>query len=103
LHDALTGLPNRRSFYERVSSGLQAVSGETEPPLSIAIVDLDNFKRVNDTHGHVAGDAVLQAIASGLQAVTRPSDSSRASVVTRSLSSPVEPTRPPPARLEFVA
>jgi diguanylate cyclase (GGDEF)-like protein len=73
-HDPLTGLPNRRAFQQNVRAGLGATQGETKPLLSIAMIDLDNFKQVNDLSGHAAGDAVLQAIASGLSTVTRPGD-----------------------------
>ena len=73
-HDPLTGLPNRRAFHENVSYGLDRASAEAEPPLSIAMIDLDNFKRVNDKFGHAAGDIVLQAISDALSAVTRPGD-----------------------------
>jgi diguanylate cyclase (GGDEF)-like protein len=74
-HDALTGLPNRRAFHERVSRALELARARANPsPLSIAMIDLDNFKRVNDTFGHPAGDLVLLAIARGLNVVTRPGD-----------------------------
>ena len=53
--DQLTGLPNRRGFMERVHS----VGGEA---LALVIVDIDRFKRVNDTHGHSAGDAVIRSV-----------------------------------------
>ena len=56
--DALTGLLNRRAFIERVDSQL-ASRGDT----TLAMIDIDHFKRVNDTYGHAAGDAVLRAFA----------------------------------------
>ena len=71
-HDPLTGLPNRRAFRQRVVGALADGAGAEE--LSVAMIDLDNFKRVNDVHGHAAGDAVLQAIAGALRGVTRPTD-----------------------------
>jgi diguanylate cyclase (GGDEF)-like protein len=73
-HDALTGLPNRRAFAETVDRTLRQASPEVGSPLSIAMIDLDNFKRVNDMFGHAAGDSVLQAIAGALDDVTRPGD-----------------------------
>jgi len=73
-HDPLTGLPNRRAFHENVSDGLERADGESDMPLSIAMIDLDNFKRVNDLFGHAAGDRVLRAISEALSAVTRPGD-----------------------------
>lgn len=56
--DALTGLLNRRAFIERVDSQL-ATRGDT----TLAMIDIDHFKSVNDTYGHAAGDAVLRAFA----------------------------------------
>jgi diguanylate cyclase (GGDEF)-like protein len=73
-HDALTGLPNRRAFTDSVARTLQRASRPVASPVSIAMIDLDNFKRVNDTFGHAAGDRVLQAIAGALEQVTRPGD-----------------------------
>jgi diguanylate cyclase (GGDEF)-like protein len=73
-HDALTGLPNRRAFREHVGAVLRAARDDAGPVVSIAIIDLDNFKAVNDEHGHAAGDLVLHRIADGLSAVTRQQD-----------------------------
>jgi diguanylate cyclase (GGDEF)-like protein len=73
-HDALTGLPNRRAFADSVGRTLRRTSQPVDSPVSIAMIDLDNFKRVNDTFGHAAGDRVLQAIAGALEDVTRPGD-----------------------------
>jgi diguanylate cyclase (GGDEF)-like protein len=73
-HDPLTGLPNRRAFQEVVSESLRVMSADPAALLSVSIIDLDNFKRVNDRHGHAAGDRVLKTIASALTAVTRRED-----------------------------
>ncbi len=73
-HDALTGLPNRRAFTDAVELALRRASPDVASPMSLAMIDVDNFKRVNDMFGHAAGDAVLQAIAGALQGVTRPGD-----------------------------
>jgi diguanylate cyclase (GGDEF)-like protein len=59
-HDPLTGLPNRRAFY---CSGSPLVADAARRPLVAVLVDLDDFKRVNDTLGHVVGDRVLVAVA----------------------------------------
>ena len=74
LHDALTGLPNRRLLVERITSALDRADrhgGE----VAILFCDLDDFKRVNDTAGHAAGDAVLVEVAARLSSVLRAGDS----------------------------
>lgn len=63
--DKLTGLPNRRDFDETLEREL-SFSARNPSPLSLVIFDLDHFKRVNDLHGHLAGDALLQMIAATL-------------------------------------
>jgi diguanylate cyclase len=60
--DHLTGLPNRRSFENTLREEVQAAKDNVEP-LSIAFCDIDNFKSINDTHGHDAGDRVLKFVA----------------------------------------
>ena len=58
--DSLTGLPNRRSFNEMLAKAISAPSGKEA--LYVFVFDLDNFKNVNDTHGHLTGDRMLQMI-----------------------------------------
>jgi diguanylate cyclase (GGDEF)-like protein len=58
--DALTGLANRVAFHEAVNHEIAAASRHAAP--TVLLVDLDKFKQVNDTHGHLAGDAVLVAV-----------------------------------------
>jgi diguanylate cyclase (GGDEF)-like protein len=69
-HDPLTGLSNRRYFNERVL----AVDGGRPVWGCVLLADLDHFKRINDTHGHPAGDAVLAAISQRLSAALREHD-----------------------------
>ncbi|HUR51604.1 MAG TPA: GGDEF domain-containing protein [Mycobacteriales bacterium] len=70
--DPLTGLPNRAAFDEALAHELAGV-GRAAPP-SLLLVDLDRFKAVNDTEGHLAGDAVLKAVADVLRGHVRPTD-----------------------------
>jgi diguanylate cyclase (GGDEF)-like protein len=65
-HDHLTGLPNRRWFY---GSGAALVGTTDRRPLIAVLVDLDDFKRINDTFGHRAGDEVLVTVARRLAGV----------------------------------
>lgn len=58
--DGLTGLPTRRAFVEQLRIRLSE-AGRHKKPLSLCLIDLDHFKQVNDTHGHLAGDRVLAA------------------------------------------
>ena len=71
--DPLTGLLNHREFQEAVSRELEACRRHGGS-LSVVLLDLDDFKRVNDTSGHAAGDSVLVAAAEGLKASCRTSD-----------------------------
>lgn len=70
VRDRLTGLANRAYFDERLSEEC-ARARRAGQPLSLALLDLDHFKRVNDAHGHLAGDAVLRAVAGVLRAHVR--------------------------------
>jgi diguanylate cyclase len=63
--DHLTGLPNRRAFEAVLEKHYREAQAAVEP-LSVAFCDIDHFKRVNDTHGHDAGDRVIQAIGESL-------------------------------------
>ncbi|MGE8467488.1 sensor domain-containing diguanylate cyclase [Pseudomonas putida] len=74
MHDALTGLANRRCFDQTLAEEhLRARRNGT--PLALLMIDIDHFKRYNDTYGHPAGDACLQQVARLLSAcIRRPSD-----------------------------
>jgi diguanylate cyclase (GGDEF)-like protein len=69
-HDHLTGLVNRRSMEESLDQRLGAHCYDS----AVMLIDLDHFKMINDTHGHGAGDQLLQALATRLGAVVRPTD-----------------------------
>ena len=71
--DALTGLPNRRYFLDRANSEFDKVR-RFHTPASLVMIDVDNFKTVNDTHGHAAGDEVLKSISRGCRDRLRQSD-----------------------------
>lgn len=71
--DLLTGLLNRRAFYTRAAEHI-ALARRYRHPLSLIILDLDRFKRINDSHGHAAGDMVLRATASAGGSALRKSD-----------------------------
>lgn len=68
MHDQLTGLPNRRAFIERLEDCIEA-----EKEMFIIYFDLDEFKRVNDMHGHQIGDEVLQIVAERFKMFTNDS------------------------------
>jgi diguanylate cyclase (GGDEF)-like protein len=69
MTDDLTGLPNRRGILDALERGL-AAHREDGRPLSVAVFDIDHFKRINDAHGHHGGDRVLEAIAAIARART---------------------------------
>jgi diguanylate cyclase (GGDEF)-like protein len=73
FYDELTGLANRALFSERVEHAL-ALHRRNERALSVLFCDLDDFKSVNDTLGHAAGDRLLAEVADRLLAMTRPGD-----------------------------
>ncbi len=73
LTDSLTGLPNRRAIELWASRQLSAAARH-DFPIWLVMADLDSFKKVNDTYGHDAGDAVLKGFAEILKANTRQSD-----------------------------
>jgi diguanylate cyclase (GGDEF)-like protein len=71
--DALTGLLNRNGFRKAAQREL-AIAARTGYPLTLAVVDLDDFKRVNDDHGHAAGDRLLTELAAAWTRTLRPGD-----------------------------
>ncbi|WP_404299395.1 GGDEF domain-containing protein [Alicycliphilus denitrificans] len=73
LKDSLTGLPNRRHAGAVLEREIDRVARSGEAAL-LLMLDIDHFKRVNDNHGHLAGDIVLQSVARTLEACVRPMD-----------------------------
>lgn len=71
--DPLTGLANRRQFELALAREIDRVARAGEPAL-VLIADIDRFKAVNDTHGHAAGDLVIQSVAQSLNDCVRPMD-----------------------------
>ncbi|TWI08218.1 diguanylate cyclase (GGDEF)-like protein [Lysobacter ruishenii] len=78
VHDGLTGLHNRRHFEHHVEREINLVKRAqqegTGQSIALCLFDIDHFKRINDSHGHDAGDAVLKQFAQRIKAVTRDSD-----------------------------
>jgi diguanylate cyclase (GGDEF)-like protein/PAS domain S-box-containing protein len=74
LHDALTGLPNRVLFMDRLHQALRRYKRNRQLRFAVLYFDLDRFKFVNDSLGHSAGDALLVSIARRLMSVIRPGD-----------------------------
>lgn len=73
FHDELTGLPNRYLFADRLAQALERAR-RTSERFAVLYVDVDRFKHVNDGFGHLAGDALLQHVASCLAATLRAGD-----------------------------
>ena|SRR5579859_3217796 len=73
LHDPLTGLLNHRAFVEKVATENRRLQRHPNS-LTLAYIDLDNFKWVNDQHGHAAGDALLQSVAHVMTSTVRSTD-----------------------------
>jgi diguanylate cyclase (GGDEF)-like protein len=71
--DSLTGLFNHRSFHERLLNALQDAS-LTHKPVAVLMLDIDDFKRVNDVHGHGVGDELLRLLAEAVRSCVRPDD-----------------------------
>jgi diguanylate cyclase (GGDEF)-like protein len=72
-HDSLTSLPNRRFFERHLQHALQAARDSSQKA-AILLIDLDNFKAINDSFGHIIGDELLKKVAERLASILRPGD-----------------------------
>jgi len=73
-HDALTGLPNRLSFMTHLTQQMAPTAEGDAPRLALLFIDLDHFKRVNDSLGHLVGDTLLRTVAARITAGLRATD-----------------------------
>jgi diguanylate cyclase (GGDEF)-like protein len=73
IHDGLTGLHNYREFRRRLAAEVERAL-RYDRPLSLLLFDIDHFKAVNDTFGHLAGDEVLRTLAAMVRGAVRPTD-----------------------------
>lgn len=73
LHDALTGLPNRILYHDRLDQAIK-LAQRNKTQFAVALMDLNGFKAINDLRGHLTGDYVLKTVATRIEAILRASD-----------------------------
>nr|HQT25746.1 diguanylate cyclase [Burkholderiales bacterium] len=73
-HDPLTDLPNRLLFNDRIAVSVASTQRHNQPGFALQLLDLDGFKKVNDTFGHVGGDELIKTVAGRLRTLVRDSD-----------------------------
>jgi GGDEF domain-containing protein len=99
FHDAITGLPNMTLFHDHLDNALAQAQRHSRP-FAVMFIDVDEFKQVNDTHGHDIGDRVLQMMAQRLQASIRGGDTASRRggdefvILARTSMRPTLPTSP---------
>ena len=81
LHDPLTGLPNRALLVDCIEQCLDRADGDPDYSFSLLFIDLDRFKVINDSLGHIAGDQLLLSVAKRLENCVRATDNVAASNV----------------------
>ena len=79
--DSLTGLLNRRAFFDRVEEIFRP--SKNPAPVAVMMIDIDHFKRVNDTFGHAAGDVMIQAIANCIEVSVAAADDATERLIAR--------------------
>lgn len=100
VHDPLTGLSTAPAFLERLRAAVRA-AGRHRHPLSLAVLDVENFRAVNDRHGHLAGDEVLGKVAEAIRRALRAEDlAGRVHGDTFALAFPFTPAAGASAALE---